>query len=117
MKPWTTRIETQCPTCGCPHNLHRGLAGADQPEVGDFTLCWGCQAPAVFELGPLGVLTLRPPTVAEELELARDGRIAAAIDAMRVARSPYDAAAQADEALRDAGRSWPSEETDDAPPA
>lgn len=71
-----------CPHCNDPLNAHENITNpGDTPQPGDATMCMRCLSPSVFEGHPVLGLRLRPATVDEELELAKDARMAILIDA------------------------------------
>lgn len=89
-------VETRCPGCGRVNPLHSSTSrdGA-APTVGDVGVCWKCYAVGIFDLSPLGMLIMRAPTAAEEIELGRDEQLARALTAMKTSRSPHRAAERA----------------------
>lgn len=94
-----TVLETVCPYCGKFLDQHAAAGGTTgSPTEGAIGLCWGCGGAAMFVMNPLGVLTLRPLTTDEELEVGRNVRIARALEAMRSGGTPTVVAARSNEA-------------------
>lgn len=59
-----------CPHCAKPVDASSSLDGKTRraPRTGDFALCFGCAEPSVYEIGPLGQVSLRKPTADERTE-------------------------------------------------
>lgn len=74
---------TTCPACGRTNDCH----GSTQtplpkpPKPGDYSICWGCHAVAMFDTGPLGNLVVRGLTRAEADAFAADTAMHAVIAA------------------------------------
>lgn len=98
-----TGPEVSCPSCGRRLDSHDCLTGAPgaAPADGDVAICWGCRAPAAFQVTPLGVVVLRPLTPGEERDVMVDARVTAALDAMSTSATPHTATHRARERLRD----------------
>lgn len=63
-----------CPTCGRGNDAASQLpAGAEPPQAGDWSLCWGCGAVAVFTGEGVNV---RPCTDEELVESTKDKELA-----------------------------------------
>lgn len=90
----------RCPHCAHPLTAHDCLTDpAAVPDDGDVAICGYCRAASVFAATALGVLQLRPCTVAEERHVMWDPAITAGLDALAVAADPLDAMASARRAL------------------
>lgn len=87
----------RCPTCGRVNTEHESIDEPRVPEDGDLSICWKCQAIAVYEANPL---RLRLPTDAELREIKVDPDVTRALSALNIHRGP-DAAVRA---AREEGR-------------
>lgn len=99
-----TAVDAVCSGCGRRPQVHSCVEDPGAlPEPGDVSMCWRCLAPSVFELSPLGVLVLAPPSVEQERELMTHPALAAAIRAREEhPGDPYAAVAAAHEQIRGA---------------
>lgn len=78
-----------CPHCRRPNTYSTAATDPDaQPKPGDIGICWGCMAPAMYEVTPLGVLTLRVLTQEEQAQVKIDPDLAVVLDAMQQSRTP-----------------------------
>jgi hypothetical protein len=71
-----------CPYCGRPNNAHLE-PGGDEPEPGDYAVCWGCDQVSLFT----DALVLRLPSPAERADLEGDDGVREALAAMALAKS------------------------------
>jgi hypothetical protein len=60
----------RCPACGMKVDSAGSADGKPgrAPRTGDFTLCFGCAEPAVYEVDALGRVAIRAPTSEERAE-------------------------------------------------
>lgn len=83
-------LVTPCPHCARVNNAQTGVSTDGAPADGDVSLCWGCQRPSLFVVGPLGT-SLRALTEQEEAEVLAEPTIRRALAAMAESYNPIQA--------------------------
>jgi hypothetical protein len=64
--------QTSCTSCGYVFDTTTGLNTATGPDAGSVSLCIRCGGIDVFEVSPVGALSLRPATDAEKVSMMKN---------------------------------------------
>ncbi len=61
-----------CSVCGAPNDHTTGITGKGGPKTGMVSMCFTCGELSIFQVSPLGIISLREPTTEELASIHRE---------------------------------------------